>query len=142
MQTVQVVVSKIMNTYWIGSRNDCVYGIFPLSDAMYPNVDYPVDLDVRTFVPGAKFSADTYRNRGGILLNGTISLNGLTGILTSDLTINWSNGDVWNRTENTTQPLLNKYSPQVSRWMAEKESEQYSKRIENRYPVYSQYQGL
>lgn len=141
MENVRTIVNSVKDSYWIGNRNDTVYGIFVPDETLYTNVDVPYRLTIRAYNSGRYAVADSFWYDGGVMLDGRlVILDGVYGTLEGRNVIRWNNGDVWGRVTDVPQPRLNGVELQNS--MDERESAWLNERMRSVYPYYSQFQGM
>jgi hypothetical protein len=124
MQNIKNTARALDSTFWIGNKNDAVYGIFQTDQSLYTNTDIPYRLTFMEYNSGLFVNADTYSYAGGILLDGTLQISGgINGSLQNPNTIFWNNGDVWNRVSDIPKPSTsytesrNKIDERESSWL-------------------------
>jgi len=141
MENVRTIFSSVKDSYWIGNRNDTVYGIFTPDETLYTNTQVPYRLTFRAYNAGRYAVADSFWYNGGVMLDGRlVILDGVYGVLEDNNVIRWNNGDVWNRVSEVPQTRLN--GVELQNAMDETESAWLNSRINSTYPYYSQFQGM
>jgi hypothetical protein len=140
MQNIKNNARALDSTFWIGNKNDTVYGIFQNDKSLYPNTDIPYRLTFIEYNSGLFVNANAYTYPGGILLNGTLQISGgINGTMQNSNTIFWNNGDVWNRVSEVPKPttnytdIRNKIDERESAWLNNKINNTY-KTSWNYYP--------
>ena len=140
METVRTILNSVKDSYWIGNRNDTVYGIFVNDESLYTNTMLPYRLTYRVYNAGRYAIADSFWYDGGVSLDGRlVILDDIIGTLEGN-TIRWSNGDIWNRVSDLPQSRLN--GTELQGAMDEKESAWLNEKMRSAYPYYSQFNGM
>lgn len=141
MENVRTIVNSVKDSFWIGNRNDTVYGIFIPDETLYTNNQVPYRLTFRAYNQGRYAVADSFWYDGGVMLDGRlVILDDTYGVLEGTNIIRWNNGDVWNRVTEVPQPRMNGTDLQTQ--MDERESRWLNERMSSAYPYYSQFQGM
>lgn len=140
METVRTILNSVKDSYWIGNRNDTVYGIFVNDESLYTNTMLPYRLTYRVYNAGRYAIADSFWYDGGVSLDGRlVILDDIIGTLEGN-TIRWSNGDIWNRVSDVPQSRLN--GTELQGAMDERESAWLNEKMRSAYPYYSQFNGM
>jgi len=140
METVRTILNSVKDSYWIGNRNDTVYGIFVNDESLYTNTMLPYRLTYRVYNAGRYAIADSFWYDGGVSLDGRlVILDDIIGTLEGN-TIRWSNGDIWNRVSDLPQSRLN--GTELQGAMDERESAWLNEKMRSAYPYYSQFNGM
>jgi hypothetical protein len=140
METVRTILNSVKDSYWIGNRNDTVYGIFVNDETLYTNTMLPYRLTYRVYNAGRYAIADSFWYDGGVSLDGRlVILDDIIGTLEGNR-IRWSNGDIWNRVSDVPQSRLN--GTELQGAMDEKESAWLNEKMRAAYPYYSQFNGM
>jgi hypothetical protein len=141
MDNIRSTAKSLDGTFWIGNRDDSVYGIFMPDTSLYTNTDMPYRLTFRVYNSGYFVNADTFGYPGGIKLDGTLEiLDGIHGSIQDRDTIFWNNGDVWNRVSDIPRPRLN--GGALKTHMDINESSWLNSKINSAYPTWSQFPGM
>ncbi len=124
MQDIKNTANFLDGSFWIGNRDDTVYGIFQPDKSLYVNTHMAYRLVFRSYNSGYFVNADSFSHLGGINLDGTIEiLDDTKGTMTDINTIVWNNGDVWRRVSNVpintldTTDIRNNIDERESSWL-------------------------
>ena len=152
MEYARFVSENLANTFWTCDLYpDIVFGIQLINKPSEPyvNFEYPYQLIFSFYSPGYTYLADSYQDRGGVKIDGTISYmyGSRNGKLTDTNTIVW-NGTiggkkvVWSRVSNIPRPTSDQTDSAAILAQQRGATSWLHDQMQMAYPFTPLYQGL
>jgi hypothetical protein len=141
MENVRTIVNAVKDSFWIGNRDDTVYGVFTPDETLYTNNAVPYRLTFRAYNAGRYAVADSFWYDGGVMTDGRlVILDDTYGVLEGNNRIRWNNGDVWNRVSSV--PAVRENGTELQDSMDQRESAWLNQRMRETYPYFTQFNGM